>query len=65
MRLLHRKRNWRELSRGDKTDLNDILRQSGPEGPALLRQRISTSALEGCSRRICWSCKRNTQHERE
>ena len=33
--------NTWQVRRGEKTDLNDILRQSGPEGPALLRQRIS------------------------
>jgi CHC2-type zinc finger protein len=29
-----------EIRLGDKADLNDILRQSGPEGPELLLQRI-------------------------
>jgi hypothetical protein len=33
--------NTWQVRRGDKTDLNDILRQSGPEGPALLRRRLS------------------------
>ena len=41
---------WR-VRRGDKTDLNDILRQSGPEGPALLRQRISTPLFPEAPRR--------------
>ena len=43
--------NTWQVRRGDKTDLNDILRQSGPEGPALLRQRISTSLYPEAQRR--------------
>ena len=41
---------WR-VRCGDKTALNDILRQSGPEGPALLRQRISTPLFPEAPRR--------------
>ena len=43
--------NTWQVRRGDKTDLNDILRQSGPEGPALLRQRISTPLFPEAPRR--------------
>ena len=43
--------NTWQVRRGDKTDLNDILRQSGPEGPALLQQRISTSLYPEAPRR--------------
>ena len=43
--------NTWQVRRGDKTDLNDILRQSGPEAPALLRQRISTSLYPEAQRR--------------
>jgi hypothetical protein len=39
------------VRRGDKSDLNDILRQSGPEGPALLRQRLSASLYPEAPRR--------------
>ena len=38
--------NTWQVRHGEKTDLNDILRQSGPEGPALLRQRISADAIK-------------------
>ena len=43
--------NTWQVRRGDKTDLNDILRQSGPEGPALLRQRLSASLYPEAPRR--------------
>ena len=43
--------NTWQVRRGDKTDLNDILRQSGPKGPALLRWRISTSLYPEAQRR--------------
>ena len=43
--------NTWEVRRGDKSDLNDILQQSGPEGPALLRQRLSTSLYPEATRR--------------
>ena len=43
--------NTWQVRRGDKTALNDILRQSGPEGPALLRQRISTPLFPEAPRR--------------
>ena len=43
--------NTWQVRRGDKTDLNDILRLSGPKGPALLRWRISTSLYPEAQRR--------------
>jgi hypothetical protein len=43
--------NTWEIRRGDKGDLNDILRQSGPEGPALLRQRLTTALYPEAPRR--------------
>jgi hypothetical protein len=43
--------NTWQVRRGDKSDLNDILRQSGPEGPSLLRQRLSVSLYPEAPRR--------------
>ena len=43
--------NTWQVRRGDKTDLNDILRRSGPEGPALLRQRLTTALYPEAPRR--------------
>jgi hypothetical protein len=43
--------NTWQVRRGDKTDLNDVLRQSGPEGPALLRKRLTTALYPEAPRR--------------
>ena len=43
--------NTWQVRRGDKTDLDEILRQSGPEGPALLRQRLTTALYPEAPRR--------------